>query len=104
MGYLVFAAVMGVYPFLPQPQVVPRNLRPPAIVIQPRVSQEPKLCAIPLTNVLRRNWGYDRMVVPRLLPQRQKAEVVEPPAPSCDDVQWYRDIRSGTPLIPRPTR
>ena len=102
MGYLVIAAVLGVYPFLqpPQPRILPRNAPPQAIVVQPKALAEPKLCAIPLTNVLRRNWGYDRMVVPHLLPPRQKAEVVAPPAPSCDDVQWYQDIRSGTPLIP----
>jgi hypothetical protein len=117
MGNFLIVALMGVYPFsvqFPMPhRIAPpaaaadedhlraseaseHNLRPlppgfapPALVApRPRIVLKPgQKCAIPLTNVLRRNWGHDRMAFHPPRPETPSRDIIPPPGPSCDDVK-----------------
>jgi len=98
MGYLLVVAFVGAYPFLqappkpfpgsPQLRIYPwanRNLD----IAKPKITLKPgQACAIPLLNVLQpRDKEIDRMVIPAPSFRASPQEVVEPPAPSCDDVK-----------------
>lgn len=93
MGYFVIATFLGAYPFVQQPlvqqpHVEPRPVRPPIVLNRPKIALKPgQACAIPLRNVLRRRWGYDRMAVPTPRAPRSSPDVIPPPAPSCDDMK-----------------
>jgi len=93
MGYFVIATFLGAYPFVrqplvQQPRVEPRLAGPPIVLTRPKIALKPgQACAIPLLNVLRRTWGYDRMAVPAPRARRSSPDIIAPPAPSCDDVK-----------------
>ena len=90
MGYLMIVALVGGYPFyMPRPpRIQPRFVPPVVRQVPPRIALRPgQKCAIPLLNVLPNHRFYDNMVK-RLPPApRPSPEIVEPPAPSCDDVK-----------------
>src|SRR6478752_7386822 len=98
MGYLLVVAFMGAYPFVQAPPGTFQ--RPPQLRLNPWASRQvniakPKItlkpgqaCAIPLINVLRqRDKKIDPMIVPAPSFRPLPGDVVEPPAPSCDDVK-----------------
>jgi hypothetical protein len=60
------------------PQVQPRQAAP---------ASEPRKCAIPLINVLKKDATHDRMDFHPNTAGLSKMPVVPPPAPSCDDVR-----------------
>jgi hypothetical protein len=91
MGYYMLVAYMAGSPFFPLPPRVRPPLQAPqgffnrtrTITLKPE-----QACAIPLLNVLPRGPGYDRGMVKHLPPTPvPSAEIVSPPAPSCDDVK-----------------
>jgi hypothetical protein len=54
----------------------------------PRMRLAPgQKCAIPLTNVLKKDATGDRMIFHPAAPRNPAAGLVPPPAPSCDDVR-----------------
>ncbi len=59
-------------------------LRNPVPKIQLAPGQK---CAIPLTNVLKKDAADNRMVFHPAPPKNPAAGLVPPPAPSCDDVR-----------------
>lgn len=113
MGYFLIVALVGAYPFPAQSTMPPRLASPAAVaseaseqnprpqpprfappplrfVPRPKIVLKPgQKCAIPLTNVLRRDWGHDRIAFPprRGSPQFQSRDLIPPPGPSCDDVK-----------------
>ena len=91
MGYFVLIAFMGAYPFPPQQQLrnFLRHPAPQAVVnVKPGISLKPgQACAIPLVNALHGQWSDDNMVKHLQPAPRPSADVVPPPAPSCDDVK-----------------
>ena len=92
MGYFVLLAALGGYPWAQAapPQGKMRNPPPPAVVyVRPKIVLRPgQACAIPLLNVLPKDWrGDDKMVKRVPPPPSPSADVVAPPAPSCDDVR-----------------
>jgi hypothetical protein len=89
MGYFMLAALAGAFPFGQQvPRTAPK-LATPVAISRPRIVLQPgQVCAIPLLNVLPRNWNGDRhMMVPVPGWPASSKEVIQPPAPSCDDVR-----------------
>jgi hypothetical protein len=98
MGYLLVVAFVGAYPFLqappgtfhssPQLRIYPWANRQ-VDTGRPKVTLKPgQACAIPLLNVLTpRNKNVDRMAIPAPSFRPLPGDVVEPPAPSCDDVK-----------------
>jgi hypothetical protein len=88
MGYLMIVAFVGAYPLMQRAPVEPKIARPAIVFSRPKITLKPgQPCAIPLLNVLRRNWGSDRMAIPVPRWPKSSAEVILPPAPSCDDVK-----------------
>ncbi len=92
MGYYMLVAYMAGSPFFH----LPPGARPPLQAPQGffnrttrKITLKPEqACAIPLLNVLPRGPGSDRAMVKHVPPTPvPSAEIVVPPAPSCDDVK-----------------
>jgi hypothetical protein len=90
MGYFVLVAMLGGFP-PGQPPRPPVKIVPPRTVVKvrPKIALKPgQACAIPLLNVLPKEWrGDDKMVKRIAPPPYPSGDVVAPPAPSCDDVK-----------------
>jgi len=89
MGYFMLAALAGAFPFGPQtPRTAPKLVNP-VVISKPKIVLKPgQVCAIPLLNVLPRNWNGDPHMVRKIpAPFTSSKEVILPPAPSCDDVK-----------------
>ena len=90
MGYYLLVAMLGGFPPA-QPPRAPLKIVPPRTVVsvRPKITLKPgQACAIPLLNVLRKEWREDEKMVKHLPPPAYPSSDVAPvPAPSCDDVK-----------------
>jgi hypothetical protein len=91
MGYYMLVAYIAGSPFFQLPPGARPPLRAPQGFFDRtrKITLKPgQLCAIPLLNVLPRGSGTDRGMVKHLPPTPvPSAEIVQLPAPSCDDVK-----------------
>jgi hypothetical protein len=92
MGYLIIVALVGGYPFQPQvarPLARPKFVPPAIVAEKAKIRLQPgQACAIPLLNVLPKGWHFDDNMVKKASPAPAwSKEIVQPPAPSCDDVK-----------------
>ena len=90
MGYFALVAMLGGFPWGQPPQPPLRTVPQRTVMkVRPRIALKPgQACAIPLLNVLPKDWRADEKMVKRIpSPPVPSADVVAPPAPSCDDVK-----------------